>query len=150
MRTSRFWYNHLFCCFLSPSIFSSFTLPLFSYLAFALLSLAFLSPCFFLSAFTPLCLSLSLVAHPLYSSILLAFFSSAPYKYMGGYEAKVRNIDRKVTFFLWNLFIWKVYLAKLCGNMLQNTPTFENSISLLEISCSDLVCLFSSIFPNSR
>gem|GEM_PF-3840165 len=34
-----------------------------------------------------------------------SFFPSAPYKYMGGYEAKVRKIDRKVTFFLLKPFI---------------------------------------------
>ena len=49
---------------------------------------------------------------------------------MGGYEAKVRKIDRKVTFFLSKAFICYVYIAKPCGNVLQNTPTFANSISL--------------------
>jgi len=51
---------------------------------------------------------------------------------MGGYEAKVRKIDRKVTFFLSKNFICYVYIAKLCGNVLQNTPTFANSISLCD------------------
>ena len=51
---------------------------------------------------------------------------------MGGYGAKVRKIDRKVTFFLSKTFICYVYIAKLYGNVLQNTPTFANSISLCD------------------
>ena len=118
-------------CFLSPSAFAPFTLPSFSYLVFALLSLFFRSLfASFLPPFTPLSVVVPCRTPPLF--IRSSFFSSAPYSYMGGYEAKVRKIDRKVTFFLSKTFICYVYIAKLCGNVLQNIPTFANSISLCD------------------
>ena len=120
MRTRCFWCIHL-------SLLLSFPfclLSLHSLILHLLFFRSLFSPCFFLFSFSPF--SILVFCR---SSFYSFFFPSAPYKYMGGYEAKERKIDRKVTFFLWNLSIWKVYLAKLCGNVLQNTPTFANSIS---------------------
>ena len=128
MRTRCFWCNHLslllpFSFLLFPSTFSFFTL----FSAFALLSLAFFSlllPFFF---HTLLSVVVPCRTPPLF--IRSSFFPSAPYKYMGGYEAKVRKIDRKVTFFLLKVFIWQVYLPKLIVIVSQYTAPFASSIS---------------------
>ncbi len=87
--------------FFAASFLLSSSLPSLSFLAFALLSLAFLPPFFLLSHLLPVVVPCR--TPPLF--IRSSFFSSAPYSYMGGYEAKVRKIDRKVTYFLSKSFI---------------------------------------------
>ncbi|EKX92899.1 hypothetical protein HMPREF9999_00556 [Alloprevotella sp. oral taxon 473 str. F0040] len=98
MRTSRFWCNHLSLLLSFPfcllSLLSPFILLSCIRSSFARFFVSLLLPFFFHPIFYPFPLS-----HiPLF--IRSFCFPSAPYKYMGGYEAKVRKIDRKVTFFL--------------------------------------------------
>ena len=149
MRTSRFWCNHLSLlrpfsfCFLSPSAFAPFTLPSFSHLVFALLSLAFLPSFSLLSHLFPVLVPCR--TPPLF--ICSSFFSSAPYSYMGGYEAKVRKIDRKVTYFLWKSFIWQVYFSNWVESH-RSTQRPSRALFLLVVSTSDFVYPFSSIFQN--
>ena len=147
MRTRCFWCNHLSLLlpfsFWFRSLHSPFTLPSFSHLVFALLSLAFLPPFFLLSHL--LSVVVPCRTSPLF--ICSSFFSSAPYKYMGGYEAKVRKIDRKVTYFLWKSFIWQVYFSNWVESH-RSTQRPSRALFLLVVSTSDFVYPFSSIFQN--
>ena len=132
---------------LSPSTFSSFTLPSLFLHSLILYSLFFRSPfCLLSSSFHICCLSLSLVAHPLYSSVLLSF----PLPPISIWEDMGRKWEKSTE--KWHFFFQKILFVM---SILQNyvvtccrTHRPSRTLSLFVISCFDLVLLFSSIFQN--
>ena len=112
----------------------------------SLLSLAFLPPFFLLSHLLSVVVPCRTPPLFIRSSFFLSF-PLPPYSYMGGYEAKVRKIDRKVTYFLWKYFIWQVYFSNWVESH-RSTQRPSRALFLLVVSTSDFVYPFSSIFQN--